>query len=236
MGDRFQDTRWSLVLSAARGGAASRGALEWLCTSYWYPLYAYVRRKGYDVETARDLTQGFFASLLEQDGLKRIDPRLGKFRAFLLASMNHYLANQREREDALKRRADHPAFRVDLADVEHRYAQDPLGALDPEALFEARWARTVLERALLRLQDEHGTQERREMFGKLRGHLTGEEPAYDRMAEDLGTTAGALRVAVHRLRKRLGTLLREEVAQTVVDASEVDGELRSLLQAAGRIA
>lgn len=232
MGDRFEDTRWSLVLSASGNGEKSRAALEWLCRTYWYPLYAYVRRRGYDVETARDLTQGFFLSLLEQDAFRRLDPDLGRFRAFLLASMNHYLGHQRERDAALKRRAEDPAFRVDFEGIERRYVGEP--DADPEALFETRWARTVLDRALQRLREEHQTPEKGELFRRLRGHLTGEEPGYERLAEELDMAPGTLRVAVHRLRRRLGTLLRDEVAQTVADPGEVDGELRSLLRAAGR--
>lgn len=232
--DRFQTTRWSVVLSAVRGGEGSVEALEWLCTTYWYPLYAFVRRQGHDAEAARDLTQSFFVSLLQQSALKKIDPQLGRFRAFLLASMNHFLSNERERENALKRRAEDPAFRVDLDTAERQYALEPAASLSPEELFESRWARTVLDRALRRMDEEHEATDKADLFRRLRGHLTGEEPAYDRMADDLGMTQGALRVAVHRLRRRLGTLLREEVAQTVSHPSDVDAELRSLLQAAGR--
>lgn len=234
MGEQFQDTRWSVVLSAARGGKESRAALEWLCSNYWYPLYVYVRRKGVDVEHARDLTQGFFVSLLEQDSLKSIDPKLGKFRAFLQASMNHFLSNERAREAALKRRAGNPAFQVDLDGVERRYALEPAAGLDPEAMFESKWARTVLDRALRRLREEHQSGDKEEMFRRLREYLTGEEPAYDRLAADLGITQGTLRVSVHRMRRRLGALLREEVAETVADPAEVDDELRSLLEAAAR--
>jgi len=234
MADPFQDTRWSVVLAAARGGKDSRAALEWLCSNYWYPLYAYVRRKGCDAELARDLTQGFFVSLFEQDSLRRIDPKLGKFRAFLLASMNHFLSNEKEREAAVKRRAENPAFRVDLDGVERRYELESSSELSPEAMFESKWARTVLDRAMRRLREEHESTDKGEMFRRLRGYLTGEEPAYDRLADDLGMTQGTLRVSVHRLRRRLGALLREEVAATVSDPAEVDGELRSLLEAAAR--
>jgi RNA polymerase sigma-70 factor (ECF subfamily) len=234
VGDRFQETRWSVVLSAAQGGEASRSALEWLCASYWYPLYAYVRRSGYGVEQARDLTQGFFVSLLERDSLRSVDPKLGKFRAFLLASMNHFLTNERERDAALKRRADNPAFLVDLENVEHRYALEGVGVLGPEAMFESRWARTVLDRALLRLKDEQESKDKGELFRRLSGFLTGDEPSFDRLAADLGMESGTLRVTVHRLRRRLGALLRDEVAHTVADPAEIDDELRSLLEAAGR--
>jgi RNA polymerase sigma-70 factor (ECF subfamily) len=223
-----------VVLSAARGGEESRSALEWLCASYWYPLYAYVRRQGYDAERARDLTQGFFVSLLEREALRSLDRRLGKFRAFLLASMNHFLANERERSAALRRRADNPAFHIDLEDLDRRYGLEPEAGLGPEAMFETRWARTVLDRALLRLREEYESTGKGELFRRLSGYLTGEEPRSDRLAGDLGMEPGTLRVAVHRLRRRLGALLRDEVAQTVSDPADIDGELRSLLEAAGR--
>lgn len=232
--DPFQDTRWSVVLSAARGGEESRAALEWLCTSYWYPLYAYVRRRGYEEESARDLTQGFFVSLLERDGLRSIDPKLGKFRAFLLASMNHFLANERERDAALKRRANNPAFRIDIENVERRYALEAAAGLGPEAMFETRWARTVLDRALRQLRQEHESTGKGELFRRLSGYLTGDDPSSTSLAADLGMEPGAVRVAVHRLRRRLGVLLRHEVAQTISDPAHIDDELRTLLEAAGR--
>jgi RNA polymerase sigma-70 factor (ECF subfamily) len=222
------------VLLAAAGGAQSHEALEWLCGTYWYPLYAFVRRQGYDAESARDLTQSFFVSLLEQSSLKKLDPSLGKFRAFLLASVKHFLSHERERESALKRRADDPSFRVNLEDAERRYALEPSPGLSPEELFESRWARAVLERALRRLKEECDSMGKGPLFRRLSGHLTGEEPDYESVARALETTTGALRVAVHRLRRRLGALLREEVAQTISEPDDLEDELRSLLKAAGR--
>jgi len=234
LGDQFQTTKWSLVLTAAHGGDRSREALEWLCATYWYPLYAYVRRQGLDAESARDLTQSFFVSLLEPNSLERIDPGLGKFRAFLLVSIKHFLSHHREREGALKRRMDDPSFRVDLTDAERIYGLEPATGLSPEELYESRWARAVLLRALKRLREESETTGKGPLFHKLSGHLTGDEPDYDRIAQEMGTTTGALRVAVHRLRKRLGALLREEVAQTISDPGDLDDELRNLLHAASR--
>lgn len=234
MADEFKTTRWSVVLSARRGKGDAREALEWLCQTYWYPLFAYVRRQGHSADQAQDLTQGFFLRVLEPDFLRSVDPELGRFRAFLLASIKHFLSNQRERERALTRRADDRAFQVDLDDAECRYALETNTALSPDALFEARWARFVLDRAIRRLAQEYELAAKGGLFRGLRGHLTGDEPPYERMAGELGTTEGALRVAVHRLRRRLGTLLREEVAQTVARPEDVDIELRSLLEAAGR--
>ena len=235
MADRFQTTQWSLVLAAARGDDRSAEALEWLCATYWYPLYGFVRRQGNDPDTARDLTQSFFLSLLDRAALQRIDPQQGRFRAFLLASLKHFLSHERDRQRALKRRPDDPAFRLDVEGAESRYLREPVSGMSPEDLFESRWAMTVLERALRRLGQEHETTGKGEMFRRLRGHLTGEEIPYDRLASDLGMKEGALRVAVHRLRRRLGALLREEVAQTVADPGDIDAEIRNLLQAIGRV-
>lgn len=234
MADRFRTTRWSLVLSASGEDEGSRAALDWLCRTYWYPLYAFVRRQGHDAEAASDLTQSFFVSLLERSALRQLDPAAGKFRAFLLASIKHFLSNQRTRDDALKRRTDDAAFRIDLDDAEGRYGMEAAPSLGPDELFESRWARSILERALRRLREENETAGREEIFRRLSRHLTGDEPPYKRTAEDLGMTEGTLRVAVHRLRQRLGALLREEVAQTLSDSEDIDAELRSLVEAAGR--
>ncbi|HKQ62506.1 MAG TPA: sigma-70 family RNA polymerase sigma factor [Candidatus Polarisedimenticolaceae bacterium] len=234
MADRFQTTRWSLVLAAAQGADGSREALEWLCGTYWYPLYAFVRRQGLDPEAARDLTQSFFLSLLDRDSLRRLDPRQGRFRAFLLASIKHFLANERARADAVKRRADDPGFHVPLDGAEARYLEDPAAGLNPEELFETRWALAVLDRALRRLGDEHEAAGKGMLFRRLSGQLTGNEAAYDALARELETSEGALRVTVHRMRRRLGSLLREEVAQTVSSGDDVEGELRNLLHAVGR--
>jgi len=234
MADRFQTTRWSVVLAAAQGGEGSAEALEWLCGTYWYPLYAFIRRHGHDAEASRDLTQAFFLHLIEKNSLKEIDPRQGKFRAFLLASVKHFASNERVRERALKRRADDPTFRLKLEGAEDRYLGERPASLTPEQLFETRWARAVLDRALRRLGEEHESAGKGDVFSQLRGHMTGDEAPYDRLAEQLGTTEGALRVTVHRMRRRLGALLREEVAQTVSQPSDIDGEIRELLQAAGR--
>ena len=232
MADPFQTTQWSVVLSAARGGEKSRAALGRLCEIYWFPVYAFVRRKGLDADAARDLTQAFFAHLLEHDTLRSIDPKLGKFRAFLLASVKNFAANEHQRANALKRRAEDPAFHVDLDLAEARY--QPSERLGPDEMFEAKWARTVLDRAIERLQNEHETAGKAELFRRLGAYMTGEEPHYDSLARDLDMTAGALRVTVHRMRRRLGSLLRDEVARTVADEADIDSELRSLLVAAGR--
>ena len=234
MADRFQTTRWSLVLAAARGDERSVEALEWLCATYWQPLYAFIRRQGHDSEAARDLTQSFFLSLLDRNSLRRIDPAEGRFRSFLLGSIKNFLAHDRERQQALKRRTDDPVLRLDFEGAEARYLRETASGVSPEEVYESRWARTVLDRALRRLGEEHETTGKGEMFRRLSGCLTGEETPYDRLAADLGMTEGAIRVAIHRLRRRLGVLLRAEVAQTVADPEDVKREVRSLVEAIGR--
>ena len=232
--DRFVTTRWSAVLAAARGEEGVEEALEWLCETYWYPLYGFVRHRGYDAETARDLTQSFFVTVLDPKKLQRVDPGRGRFRAYLLASMKNFLAHETERVGALKRRFENPAFRADSEGAERRFLEEPAAGLSPEEMYESRWARTVLDRALRRLDEEHATTGRGELFRQLAGHLTGDEVPYERLAAALGMTEGAVRVAVHRLRQRLGELLREEVVQTVAAVNDVDDEIRELLRAVAR--
>ena len=211
MSDPFKTTRWSLVLTAAAGTEGSREALEWLCATYWFPLYAFVRRQGHDPDAARDVTQSFFLRLLDRKALRRLDPQQGRFRAFLLASMKNFLANERARDAALKRRIEDPAFKVSLDDAESRYLGEPASRLGPEEIYETQWALAILDRSIGRLGDEQEATGRGELYRRLRGYLTGDDPPYDRLAADLQMTEGAVRVAVHRLRRRLGVLLREEV-------------------------
>ena len=234
MADRFLTTRWSLVLAAAKGDERSGEALEWLCATYWPPLYAFIRRQGHDSESARDLTQSFFLSLLDRNSLRRIDPGEGRFRSYLLASIKHFLAHDRDRQHALKRRTEDPQFRLDFEGAETRYLREAAAGASPEEIYESRWARTVLDRALRRLSEEHEATGKREMYRCLSGCLTGEEIDYGRVAAQLGMTQGSLRVTVHRMRRRLGVLLRAEVAHTVADPNDVKGEVKYLVQAIGR--
>ena len=234
MDGRFQTTRWSLVLEAAGSSPGAGEALEWLCRTYWYPLYGFVRGSVGDPEKARDLTQAYFLRLLEKDYLRQVDPAAGKFRSFLLVSVKHFLANERVRQRALKRSADNP----DLAlprDAEARYRSEAPVALDAARAFDRRWALTLFEHAMQRLAGAYATDGKGEVFRVLSGYLTGRGPdtAYDEAARVLGISKGAVKVAVHRMRKRLGRTLREEVAQTVAASNDVDGELRYLLDVIG---
>jgi RNA polymerase sigma-70 factor (ECF subfamily) len=231
---RFATTHWSLVLAArdrAEPGAAD--ALGSLCALYWYPLYAYVRRGGYGADEAHDLTQEFFARLLEKDFLAGVDRGKGKFRSFLLAACKHFLANERDRDRARKRGGGRPILSLDAAGADSRYRAEPADELTPEKLFERRWALALLEGILHRLRLEHAVRGKGEVFDRLRGFLVGERQpgGYTGAAADLGLTEGAIKVAVHRLRQRYRELLREEIGRTVHDPGSIDEEVRALFAA-----
>ena len=231
--ERFSTTHWSLVLSA--GDAAtpeSRAALGALCEVYWYPVYAYVRRRGYSVEDARDLTQAFFARLLEKNDLRAADPARGRFRSFLLTAVRHFLSNQRDWQSALKRGGGQPTLQLDFASGEERYIREPSDQLDPERIFERRWAMEVLESALRRLEADCARTGDTRQFEILKPCLTDNtsDVSYAAIGATLGMSEGAVGVAVHRLRRRFGVALRQEVAQ-IVSEPLVDDELRCLLRA-----
>ena len=204
-------------------------ALAELCTTYWYPLYAFVRLRGYDPESAQDLTQAFFARLLEKGGLGGADPDKGRFRSYLLAAMKHFLANDWHRGQAQKRGGDVHIIDLDALEPEARYALAPATSEDPDRRFDREWAVTTLEGARRHLQAEYERKGRLALFTELEGSLTGEEPDRRQVAERLGLTDGAVKVAVHRLRRRLRDAIRAQIAKTVADPSEIDQEMRDLL-------
>ena len=225
----FQTTHWSLVLAAQGDDTAlAREALAELCEAYWQPLYLFVRRKGYGVEEAQDLTQAYFAHLLEKDFLQTVTPEAGRFRSFLLASLQNLLTDERRRELALKRGRGSAPISLDVASAERL---GPSEDRTPETIFERRWAATVLERALERVRQDSRRQGKSERFERLKGFLAGELPAprYDEVAAELGITEEAVAVAVHRLRKRYGVALREEIGRTVASPDEIEDEIRHLL-------
>jgi RNA polymerase sigma-70 factor (ECF subfamily) len=230
----FPTTAWTVV-SRARSGADSeaREALAFLCTAYWLPLYSFARRLGNASDDALDLTQGYFALLIEKEYLSDVQLRQGRFRAFLLTSFRHFISKERDRTRALKRGGGRAPLSIDAAEAEGRYSDEPPGTLDPEALFERRWALTILERAIARLRQEFAEAGRKAELEQLEDYLTGSEPRapYQDTAERLGTTEGAVKKMVYRLRRRYGQLLREEIGATVVDPAEIDSELRHLLSA-----
>jgi len=231
-GRRFATTRWSLVLDA-RGDPSdtSEQALAELCESYWYPLYAFVRRQGHNPEDAADLTQAYFAKLLEKDYLQDVRPEAGRFRSFLLASLKHFLYNEWDRQKAQKRGGHVRRVSLDTEHAEHRYSIEPVDYLTPEDQYQQHWALTVLERTLDQLGEET-PESKRFRFHKLRPFLIGAETdiTYRQIAEDLGMSESGVKVAVHRLRRRFGAVLRQEIEQTVADPHDVDDEIRHLLE------
>ena len=234
---RIGTTNWSLVLRAgADDSATAREALSGLCEAYWYPVYAMVRRYGHGPTDAEDLTQAYFARFLEKGWAREVSPEQGRFRSFLLVSVRHFLHNERDRERARKRGGGQRLVELDGVSAERRYGLEPVESSTPETLFERAWAERVLARALERLTAEVAETEGAERFEQLKGHLTGDESAgaYRELAEAWGVSESAVRVAVHRLRKRFGRLLRDEIAATVADPAEVGEELRHLLTAVGR--
>lgn len=229
----FRTTRWSVVAAAGRADTPSaRDALEVLCRAYWYPLYLYVRRRGRSADEASDLVQGFFARLLERRDLAAADPERGRFRAFLRTALEHHLANERDRERALKRGGGARVLSLDLADAEGRLAAEPQDGRTPESAFDRTWALAVMERALARVAEEYQRAGRGPVFERLAPCLSGStDLPYRELARQVDLTEGAFKVAVHRARTRFRDALRREVADTLRDPAEVDRELADLLAA-----
>jgi len=229
----FLTTHWSVVLSAReQHSATSAAALEVLCRTYWHPLYAYARHRGRSPADAQDLTQEFFARLLQKEYLRSVAPEKGKFRTFLLVMFQRFLADEWDKAQAQKRGGG-KVFNVDWASAEQRFMQQPVEHLTPEKVFEQRWALTLLDQVYARLESEYREQGRGALFETLQFALTGSRSSvpYVELARQLQTTDGAVRVAVHRLRQRYRELLREAIADTVSQPEEVEEELRHLLQA-----
>jgi RNA polymerase sigma-70 factor (ECF subfamily) len=230
---QFPETLWSLVILAGSGATErSSQALEKLCSVYWYPVYAFIRRKGYDIEPARDLTQGFFALLVEKNYISSADHQRGRFRTFLRMAVQRFLLNEIDHEQALRRGGGAVVLSIDAESAEGRYRAEPSHALTPESVYERRWALTVLERALRRTQerDESGR------FAALAPFLTGDAPrgSYESAAATLKISEGAFKTAVHRMRQQYRESLRAEIAATVRDEAEIDGEIRYLMDVLAR--
>ena len=228
----FSTTHWSVVLLAGQDDSPQAAqALEQLCQTYWYPLYAYVRRQGHSPEDAQDLTQEFFTQLLAKHYLARVDPRKGKFRSFLLAGLKNLLRDEHDKASRLKRGGGQAVLSLDAQTAEARYQLEPMDQDDPERAFERSWAQALVERVLARLEQEHVQAGKTEHFACLKQFLTGAKDYqdYPAVAEHLEMTEGATRVAVHRLRQRFGELFREEVADTLTDPGEIAAEMRHLL-------
>ena len=233
-GDIFATTHWTIVLAAGRRNAPEADrALEELCRTYWYPLYAYVRRQGYSKEDAEDLTQGFFTRFLERNYLDGVSSEKGRFRAFLLAALKHFLANEYDRAGRQKRGGGAAPLSLDWQDADTRYRIDPADQLSPDKLYDRAWATTLLEQVIARLRAECVSEGKAKVFEQLKAFLmvgTGDIP-YAQAAANLGLNEGATRVAVHRLRKRYRELLRQEIAQTLSEPANIEGELEALFRA-----
>jgi RNA polymerase sigma factor (sigma-70 family) len=236
----FTTTRWSLVLAAGASGTAARRrparsaeALATLCDLYWYPAYAFIRRQGYRSEECADLTQAFFTSVIEKNFFQGLDPSRGRFRAYLCASLRHFLANERDRAHALKRGGGQRPISLDLEAAEGRYHLEPADRLTPEKLFDRRWALMLLERVLAELRQEHEAAGKLRLFEHLKGYLTFDDHGipYTEPARALRMSEGAVKVAVHRLRRRFRDLLVAEISETVADAEDVQSEIAHLLRA-----
>ena len=233
----FVTTHWSVVLSAGRSDTPrAHHALERLCQTYWFPLYAYVRRRGHSPEDAQDLTQEFFARLLEGNRVRTADQQKGRFRSFLLAGLNNFLADEWDKSRAQKRGGGLRTVPLQLDTAETRYGSEPVDHVTPEQSFERRWALTLLDDVLKRLGEEHEREGKADLFAALNPCLVGDRTSqpYLELAQRLGTTESAMKSAVHRLRRRYRQLLREEIANTVASPDEVDDELRHLFSVLSR--
>ena len=226
---QFPTTRWTLVVAAGdRERKEARSALVSLCENYWYPLYAYLRRRGYPADQTQDLTQEFFIRVLEGRYLDRADPEKGRFRSFILTSLKFFVTDEEDRRRAHKRGGG-VLVPLEFSSGEERYQREPAYDETPERIFERRWALSVLDRVVERLRGEFVQQGRPEHFDRLKVFLLGQSDApYAALAREMNTSEGALKVAIHRLRKRYRELFRQEIADTIADSAEVESELRFL--------
>ncbi len=233
---QFQTTHWSIVLAAShRSSVSSREALSDLGRKYWYPLYAYAHRRADTVQLAQDLTQEFFARLLEKNDLVSADPERGRFRAFLLGSFKHFLANEWDKARAQKRGGGHRQIPWNFDTDKFSHCLEQAEEMTPDRLYERQWALTLLDQTLSRLRDEFVEEGKEAHFEQLKVFITGDRPTstHAQVARELGMTEGAVKVAAHRLRRRYRNLLQAEVAQTVAAPEEVDDEIRSLFTILG---
>ena len=236
-GSHFRTTHWSIILAAGNGASpAAMAALDKLCRIYWYPLYAYVRRRGYSEHDAQDLTQGYFAQLLRRESLCDVTPGPTKFRAFLLTGMKNFLADEYARATALKRGGGAPVIFFDAYAAEQRYQLEPVDVQTPETLFDQGWASTLLNKVLLRLEEEFAHRQRKPLFQALHQHLIESEDrqTYAQIAAEVGMTEDAVKKAAQRIAPRFEEMLLEEIAGTVATPAEAKEELGHLRAAMGK--
>jgi RNA polymerase sigma factor (sigma-70 family) len=228
---RFTTTHWSVVVAAGSLGSPQADfAIAQLCRTYWYPLYAFVRRKGHGPHDAQDLTQGFFARLLEKNYVAQADRERGRFRTYLLAALTHFLADEWDKSRRLKRGGGREMISFDAASAEERYQLEPVDQFDAAKLYERRWVTTLFEKVLARLEEEFHDLGKGKSFDQLKGSLLAEETglSYAELGAQLGMKEDAVKQAVHRMRRRYRELFREEIAQTVAGPDEVEDELKHL--------
>ena len=232
----FPPTRWSVVLATQESSSRARAALATLCQAYWFPLYAFLRRQGRTPHDAEDLTQAFFLHLLDRHALQTVNPAKGRFRSFLLASLKHFVTDEWEKSRAQKRGGGAVPLSLDLHEAEQSYAAERSAGIHPEEAYERRWAISLVERVLARLEMEFKAARREHRFAELRVLLTGDpnHVTYAEVGRRLGMTEGAVKVAVLRLRQRYRELLRAEVANTVATPEEIDDELRYIIELLSR--
>lgn len=233
----FPDTRWSVVLQASvETGGAGKTALEQLCRDYWFPLYAFLRRRGHSPEDAQDVTQGFMLHLIEGPLLGRADQERGRFRSFLLGALQHFLAKELRRQQAVKRGGTREIVSLDAEEGERLFALEPADEVTPEVQFERSWSFALLEHVFARLRGEYERAGRAELFEKLQPYLAGKErmPGYEQVGLQIGLSRSGVGVSIHRMRCRYGELLRDEIAQTVSSPEEVDAEIAHLMAAVAR--
>jgi len=233
LAQKFHTTHWSVVLAAGDAGSgAAEVALSRLCQTYWFPIYAFIRKRGHTPEQAQDLTQEFFAGFVEKNYVSKAARERGRFRVFLMTSVQNFLHNEHDRTQAHKRGGGQKLLSLDQRDAEERYSFEPVAETDPAKSFEQRWAATLLETVVNRLRAEFGEKNRDGLFESLQEHLWGdmESTPYSQLAERFGLTVANLKTRAHRLRKRYRELLREEIAHTVTKPGEVDDEIRYLMK------
>lgn len=227
----FHTTHWTIVLKAGGlDGPEKRDAQAKFCEAYWFPLYAYIRRQGSSHHEAEDLTQEFFRQFLERQSLAHAKPASGRFRSFLLACLKNFLTNEWQRGQAQRRGGGRVHVPLEPGDAESRYQLGPADPHTPESVFDRQWALTVLERTMEALRQQHSSSRKRSQFEELQGFLPGGTSGTTReeLAQKRGVSVGAIDVAIHRIRREFGKLLREEVARTVSSDAEIDGEIRDL--------
>ena len=227
----FPTTHWSLIVSARDEGAQAEAALAELCRIYWYPIYSFIRARSVSADEAQDLTQEFFLQLLSRGTISAANPAAGRFRSFLAVSLKHFLADQADRRNAWKRGGRTATLPIDLAAAEERFVRDLSFHETPERIFDRQWALTVVAHASEQLGEVFEREGRSDLYRHLRAFLPGgaEPSSYDELVRALGMTEGAIKVAIHRLRRRYRSLLRASVSHTLSDPNDVDDEIRFLL-------